>query len=293
MAKGFEAVGKDFEAIGALTGDKNSAEYQQAATENPGLAKTVETLQEIATWLDELDGKAGNIDEQIAGWVKSFVEVAAVLAPILAIIAAIDAVIMVLSPIAGIIASIGSALASVWGAITTAGAALMEVWAAIAPLIEMLGAAIAGLSATAIAAILAIIAVIVLCIAYWDELKAFVISVGEAISNAAKAAAAILQSAFGSAIEAVKGFFAGLRDFALGVISDIANAISSWLGEKIAWAKSAIGDLQSFASNVIDGIGFGGGGSDNRSYNQTNNVNVASVGEATSFVNGSTFFAYD
>ena len=296
------ASDEDFNKMTAAVDNSNGAAEKMAATMHATTQGAINDFKSAIEGL-EIEASAGllpaltELVNGLTGVIRSLNEFASahpqVAAGIMAFVGVIGTLLTVLGTVGIFLGGILNVIEVLGPVATAVGSAFAEAWALIASVVEVVGAAIAGLSATAIAAILAIIAVIVLCIAYWDELKAFVISVGEAIGNAAKAAAAILQSAFDSAIEAVKGFFAGLRDFALGVISDIANAISSWLGEKIAWAKSAIGDLQSFASNVIDGIGFGGGGSDNRSYNQTNNVNVASVGEATSFVNGSTFFAYD
>lgn len=281
MSKAFESVGKDMENFAILMGTpqngQEQAQYDKAAAENPGMVQLANTLKEIGTWLDELDGKAGNIDEQIAGWVKSFVKVAAVLAPIITIIGIIDGLIMLLSPVFSMIAAFGSVLSAVWAGVTAAIGYII-------PVVQAVIGVIAGFSAATIAAVLAVIAIIVLVIAYWDELKAFVIDVWNSITEKISEAAESFKNTFNNAIEAVKGFFGGLRDYALQVIQEIVDALGNWITEKISWAKGALGDLKSFGSDVFSGIADGVSNAYNSvTNNQTNNVTVSSNEAAASY----------
>lgn len=94
-----------------------------------------------------------------------------------------------------------------------------------------------------------------------------------------------------SAIEAVKGFFAGLRDYALSVIAEIGNAIQSWIMEKIQWAQEKLDGLKSFANGIIDGLNNSVSNAYSN-YNQYNNVTVGTPEAAAVYVGASNLGNY-
>jgi len=130
MTKAFDEVGSMFDDFNLLMGTPDPKKmvtiteaatgetkqiseadyYRQKAAQNPGMMETVKALKELGKWLDELDGKAGNIDEQIAGWVKTLLKVGAVLAPILVVLTAISGLITILTPIIGMFEAFGGAM---------------------------------------------------------------------------------------------------------------------------------------------------------------------------------------
>lgn len=64
-------------------------------------------------------------------------------------------------------------------------------------------------------------------------------------------------TAFGNAINSVKGFFADLSSSALSVLQEIANAIQNWVLDKIQWAIDSINNLRNFAGGILSDIGSG------------------------------------
>lgn len=112
--------------------------------------------------------------------------------------------------------------------------------------------------------IVAIGAVIAIAIALWDTL----VSLWDSFWEKA-----------GSAIDGVKKFFSDLKDYAISVITEIGNAIQSWIMDKIQWAQEKLDGLKSFADGVIDGISSNVNNA-YASYSQHNNFNVNSSEEA-------------
>lgn len=304
MSKAFEDLGNTFDDFTTLMGTpdpnkmvtiteastgetKQISEadyYAQKAAQNPQMVETIKQLKEFGRMLDELDGKTGNIDEQISGWVTDLLKVGTVLLPILTVLTAISALITILTPIFSLLGTFFSFLGTI-------GGYLVKIWKFIYPAIELVGAAIGTLSATTIAVILGIIAILALVIIYWDEICEAVNTAKDVIMEACGKAADFLAEAFDTAIKKVKSFFSDLKDFAIGVIGEIVDAIGNWLGEKIAWGKQALADLRSFASNAVDGVASTV--SNAISNTQTNTYNLASAGQLPAAANSAnSFFAY-
>lgn len=96
---------------------------------------------------------------------------------------------------------------------------------------------------------------------------------GNLISNAFQTASKFI-TAFDNAINSVKSFFADLGSFALGILQEIANAIQTWVMDKIQWAIDGINNLKNFAGSILDGIGSGiSNAYTNMTQNNTYNLN--------------------
>lgn len=257
--------------MAAITGANTKGAAVSAESAMEGLGIAVGDL--LLPALTELLQVVTPIIRTMSEWVKENPKIAAT---ILGIVTAVGSLLAVLGTIGVFVGGI-MGLAGAFGGI---GAVISGVIAAVQGVIATVGAAIAAIGAPVIATVLAVIAVVALLIAYWDEVKA---AVGTALNYAGQmfmwllgiaseffaavaaffgsliqqifSTAGTLISAFGSAISAVKGFFSDLYGHAMGILSEIASAISGWIGEKIAWARDALSSLGSFAANVVGGIG--------------------------------------
>ncbi|WP_346687515.1 tape measure protein [Megamonas hypermegale] len=111
---------------------------------------------------------------------------------------------------------------------------------------------------------------------------------GSLIAGAFQAAGALI-TGFGNAINSVKSFFADLGSFALGILQEIANAIQTWVMDKIQWAIDGINNLKSFAGSILDGIGSGiSNAYTNMTQNNTYNLN--SEEQLATAIRGQSYF---
>jgi len=111
---------------------------------------------------------------------------------------------------------------------------------------------------------------------------------GNLIAGAFQAAGALI-TGFGNAINSVKSFFADLGSFALGILQEIANAIQTWVMDKIQWAIDGINNLKSFAGSILDGIGSGiSNAYTNMTQNNTYNLN--SEEQLATAIRGQSYF---
>lgn len=114
--------------------------YNQKAAENPALFKTIVGLKKLGEMFDNLDGKTGNLDEQIGGVIETLMQIGLVVVPILAIIGAVDGLIALLSPFASAFVSVGSSIMSALAPVLSAGLApILAILAAIASVILFVG----------------------------------------------------------------------------------------------------------------------------------------------------------
>lgn len=283
--------------------------YAQKAKQNPQMMETVKQLQEFSRMLDELDGKTGNIDEQIAGWVKTLLTVGAVLAPILAILTAISAIITILSPIVSTIAGLFSSIAT-----------------ALEPVIT----ALAGLSLGELALVLVIVAsTIYTVIEYWDALvKLFEPGIKmmksglkdlqdaweeiqpliEAVTPLLKVVATVIGVTIVGAVAFLFTVFSGVFKGIAKLINWIAGLLGG-IGETIQWLADGLSGL---INKALEFIGMKGSISEvNRSFvqgmwdratgnntanttNTQNNIfNLANMGQLPAATNSTNnFFAY-
>ena len=224
-------------------------------------------------------------------------------------------IIGVVAAVGGLLALLGT-LGFFVGGIMSLGTAFGALSAFIAPAIGAIGTAfsvIGGIIASAFGAIsapiLAVIALIALLIIYWDEVGAVASSainwiinnltwLGNSIMEVINAATASfnewwesvkigatitavsIATAFFQKIEEVKTFFLSLRDHALNILREIANAITEWIGGKLEWAQNSLSGLKNFASGVLDGIGNSIATAYNSVTNtQTNTYNLSSANQ--------------
>lgn len=340
-AKAFESVGNQLNDFATLMGTPDANKtvtitdaatgetreiseldyFNQKAEENPGMVKTVNALKDLGEWIDRLDGKMGNMDEQIAGWIESFMKIAVVVAPILAVVGAISAIITIVAPFVSAIVSFGKV-------IFTAFQAVLGVIRFLLPVVKVIGAAIAGLGATTVAIIAAVVAAIVLLVVYWDEVKQAAIDAwnwfiqgGESavtaiqefteqirawfqevwksfletvngIVLAANESAGNLLNAFGQAIDGVKAFFSDLFNHAMSILGAIGSAISGLINSAMEFIGigSRIEGVNSAAMQRIWDSGTGQGISSSSSSTEQNyTFNVGSWGEAKEAYRNSMF----
>ena len=111
---------------------------------------------------------------------------------------------------------------------------------------------------------------------------------GNLIAGAFQAAGALI-TGFGNAINSIKSFFADLGSFALGILQEIANAIQTWVMDKIQWAIDGINNLKNFAGSILDGIGSGiSNAYTNMTQNNTYNLN--SEEQLATAIQGQSYF---
>lgn len=114
--------------------------------------------------------------------------------------------------------------------------------------------------------------------AIWTSISKVVTDFFSGIMQGVSDATNNFVAGFLAAIEAVKNFFVGLKDFALGIISEIGSAISDFIGGKIAWAADKISSLKDWAADkaaqIADSTTNNISNRDSRQY--TFNVNSAS-----------------
>lgn len=110
--------------------------YNQKAKENPALFKTIEGIKKLGEMFDRLDGKIGNMDEQVGGVIETLMKIGMVVVPILAVMGMIDALIALFAPFMPLITGIGSAISAV---LSVGLAPLLAILGAIASVIYFVG----------------------------------------------------------------------------------------------------------------------------------------------------------
>lgn len=162
----------------------------------------------------------------------------------------------------------------------------------VAPLIGGITIGFTILCAKIILIVAAIAAVLYALYWLYDNWDAIWISIGKivtdffnGITQGVSDATNNFVAGFLAAIEAVKNFFVGLKDFALGIISEIGSAISDFIGGKIAWAADKISSLKDWAADkaaqIADSTTNNISNSDSRQYT----FNVNSAGDAATIYN--------
>lgn len=153
-------------------------------------------------------------------------------------------------------------LADNWDIISTVGTVVLAVAAAIAILSTAIGIVNAVMMASPltwiVVGITAIITAIVLCIKYWDEIKAAVSNVVNAIWNWIKGVAEKIGNAFQTMGNAIKNVWNGIINFFSGIITKIKNLFSkvaSAVGNAISsTVKKAINGVLSTGVKLINGF---------------------------------------
>ena len=225
--------------------------YNQKAAQNPRMMATIKALKQIAEAVDELDGKLGNMDDQLAGYIETFLKIGAVVAPILAVIGVIDGLILLLSPVIGMISTVIGMLSTAGGYIAAAFRAALPILTAIWDALVIVITTIAYVTGTSVAAvvgaILAVIAVLALVIVYWDEIKQVAGAAWDWICQKGQEAVAIIQAI----VESIKAFFDSLgikvHEVADGIIQTADTAASNLT----AFFSAAINSIKGFFSNLL------------------------------------------
>lgn len=93
--------------------------YNQKAKENPGMMATINALKKLEEAFDRLDGKEGNLDEQIGHLIETFMKIGLVVVPLLAVIGVIDMLIAMLSPFISLLSSIGGLIQKAFAPLAT------------------------------------------------------------------------------------------------------------------------------------------------------------------------------
>lgn len=171
-----------------------------------------------------------------------------------------------LESLKNILVSVGEAIANVltwiidnWEFVSTLAAIILGIAAAISVVSTVMGVVNAVMAASPVtwivlgivAAVAALVAIVVVCIKYWDEIKA-------AVSNAVNAMFSALSNVaswiYDHVIKPVADFFVGLWNGIVNVFKNIGNWFANiftgaWNGIKKAWSG-----VVNFFSGIWDGI---------------------------------------
>lgn len=199
------------------------------------LAKIVPYIQQIAEQygplLKEVLSTAGGYAKEIIGFI---VDNWAIIASVAGVIAGIAAAIGLYNTVAAIKAAMAAAeVTTVWALVSAYVAQAAAMLVAIAPYVLI------------VAAIAAVIAIIVLCVKYWDEIKA-------AIGNAME----YIKEKVTSGVEAVKNFFVNgfntVKTKVTSVFSNISTGIKNKMDGIRETVKSVIDKIKSFFSFKVE-----------------------------------------
>lgn len=196
---------------------------------NEALAFVIPYVQQLAEqYLPLLEGVLKTVGEALAAaftWISQHKEVLAVMA---GIIAGVVAAIGLYNAVAAIKTAMDAAqVASIGGLIAAHAAQAVAALAAIAPYLLI------------VAAIAAVIAIIVLCVKYWDEIKAAAAAAWEWIKKAWQNAGVW----FKGIVDKIKAAFAAIGEWFSNLFK------KAWLGIQNAWSG-----VKNWFSNLWKGI---------------------------------------
>lgn len=318
MAKGFESVSGKMHDFLTLMGTPDSKKmvtiteaetgetkqisetdyFNQKAKQNPEMMKVITTLKKIGEWLDKLDGKTGNMDDQIAGWVETLLKVAAVILPIITALGAVSGLIGILTPVFTMISSIGAAIGGLFEGVTIAFGPLLVVIGLVAaaiyfvyenwetvvswfePGIKMMQDGLGHLAKA------------------WENIQPFI----EALTPLIKKVAEFIGGLVVGALAILFNYVSLVFNFWAQVIDWVAKKLGG-LAETVKWVADCIGGLIDKAAEFIgmkgsieatnraaasaSGNGGGGGSWSDNSTIVNNEVTVSSAEEAATYTSNS------
>ena len=282
--------------------------YNQKAKENPALFKTIEGVKKLGEMFDRLDGKIGNMDEQVGGVIETLMKIGMVVVPILAVIGMIDALIALLSPFITLVTSIGSTIMGVLEPILSLGLGpLLAILAAIASVIYFVGENWETVVSWFQPGIDLMMDGIAQLQQAWQNLQPFI----AAITPLLKVIATVIGVVIVGAIAVLWQMFTAAFNAIAGLINWVAGLLGD-LGETIQWIAGGLAGLIDKAAQFIgmkgqiEGVNSSitqkwadraMGGNTN-----TQNINVGSINVPTasdvgagigSLATTPTYFAYD
>lgn len=282
--------------------------YNQKAAENPGLFQAIEGFKKLSEMFDDLDGKSGNLDEQIGGVIETLMEIGLVVVPILAVIGMIDALIALLSPFITLVTSIGSTIMGVLEPILSLGfGPLLAILAAIASVIYFVGENWETVVSWFQPGIDSMMDGIAQLQSAWENLQPFI----KAITPLLEVIATVIGGVIVGAVSLLWRLFTAAFNAIAGLINWVAGLLGG-LGETIQWLADGLAGLIDKAAQFIgmkgqiDGVNSSitqkwadraMGGNTN-----TQNINVGSINVPTasdvgagigSLATTPTYFAYD
>ncbi len=254
--------------------------YNQKAKENPALFQAIQGFKKLGEMFDNLDGKSGNLDEQIGGVIETLMEIGMVVVPLLAVIGMIDALIALLSPFITLVTSIGSTIMGVLSPILSAGLApLLAILGAIASVIYFVGENWETVVSWFQPGIDSMMDGIAQLQSAWENLQPFI----AAITPLLQAIATVIGGAIVGAVSLLWRMFTAAFNAIAGLINWVAGLLGG-LGETIQWLAGGLAGLIDKAAQfigmrgaingtneaMIQGWMNRGGGGSNVSNSQTN-----------------------
>lgn len=195
----------------------------------PYISKLVEWINKAVDWFNGLSDTQLNLIITIAA-------VIAAIGPLLLIIGGVVSAI-------GTVCTVVGTLMTAWTAISGAIAAGTPILAALAGVFGAVNIAVVAV----IAVIAAVIAIIVICIKHWDQIKATVTAVANAIKTTVVNAFNTVKTTVSTAIEAAKNAIKTGLEAAKGFVTEKLDAIKRKFTEIFDSVKSKV-------TSVIDGI---------------------------------------
>lgn len=282
--------------------------YNQKAAENPGLFQAIEGFKKLSEMFDDLDGKSGNLDEQIGGVIETLMEIGLVVVPILAVIGMIDALIALLSPFITLVTSIGSTIMGALEPILSLGLGpLLAILAAIASVIYFVGENWETVVSWFQPGIDSIMEGIEQLQQAWQNLQPFIAAITPLLKAIATVVGGAIVGALSLLFRVASWVFMQIASFinwVAGLLGDLGNTIQ-WLADGLAGLLDKAAQFIGMKGQ-IDGVNSSitqkwadraMGGNTN-----TQNINVGSINVPTasdvgagigSLATTPTYFAYD
>ena len=221
--------------------------YNQKAKENPALFKTIEGIKKLGEMFDNLDGKTGNLDEQIGGVIETLMKIGMVVVPLLAVIGMIDALIALLSPFITLVTSIGSTIMGVLTPILSVGLApLLAILGAIASVIYFVGENWETVVSWFQPGIDSMMDGIAQLQSAWENLQPFI----AAITPLLQAIATVIGGAIVGAVSLLWRMFTAAFNAIAGLINWVAGLLGG-LGDTIQWIAGGLAGLIDKAAQFI------------------------------------------
>lgn len=221
--------------------------YNQKAKENPALFQAIEGFKKLGEMFDNLDGKSGNLDEQIGGVIETLMKIGLVVVPLLAVIGMIDALIALLSPFITLVTSIGSTIMGVLSPILSVGLApLLAILGAIASVIYFVGENWETVVSWFQPGIDSMMDGIAQLQSAWENLQPFI----AAITPLLKVIATVIGGAIVGAVSLLWRMFTAAFNAIAGLINWVAGLLGG-LGETIQWIAGGLAGLIDKAAQFI------------------------------------------
>lgn len=221
--------------------------YNQKAQENPALFRTIEGFKKLGEMFDSLDGKSGNLDEQIGGVIETLMKIGLVVVPILAVIGMIDALIALLSPFITLVTSIGSTIMGVLSPILSVGLApLLAILGAVASVIYFVGENWETVVSWFQPGIDSMKEGIAQLQSAWKNLQPFI----KAITPLLQAIATVIGAVIVGAVAVLWQMFTTAFNAIAGLINWVAGLLGG-LGETIQWIAGGLSGLIDKAAQFI------------------------------------------